>query len=872
MNISYEAERAINISNILRLRTKQFTISKKLILLGILNTSYEDEESIFKPITGYSLKEKKNEWNRIVINNINMDLNSSFSEKDLLYGLDTFDDLKKSAEESNLDYFKFSEDENWRENIIYTNNCFLGLASYFSIVEEVANENMHHEIYVYDMIQSLFLGTDTFFSLAEDMGISLESFFDISSDGDLTKTEAKILENIQESKKEQSVDTPAKTEKDDGSKQKIETAKAIFYTEDMNLIGRDDIMDKICYLLIQQTQHIIALVGEHGVGMSSLKYLLAKRLHDDISKCNISIHHKNVIDLDIPLIREMIATNPPVFFDVFKQTKSEISRLNGLLFIDNFSDLVSGDDASLIQMMYDIFKSWTRKTEDDIPYIIMTITPDDYMEYIECDKYINSMVVKVDVDEMEQDNIDSIIDANVKRLSEIHHSHYSENIIKLSTMLAKKYIKNISSPKNILNILDIAGAYTEVGNDIPEDIVDYDKKIFDLRQSQILFEMVKEKMIDSMPDKKRWNKTMEKKLDKYSKAYEKRVKEYGETIEIKDVTEEAIKESVSELADIPFDKIENNDSEKVKSVISNMKKDIVGQDMAIDMIGKVLKRRSVGIKSNKKPIGVFLFLGQTGVGKTFIAKRLSYYMFGDESNMIRLDMSEYSTPESVNKLIGASAGYVGYNEGGVLTEAVKKSKYCIVLLDEIEKASKEVFNMFLQIFDDGRISDNKGTLVDFSNTLIIMTSNVGARRAAENGLSVGFTKNDNAKQEVVDKELKKTFAPEFLNRIDHIVQFNPLDDNAIYRITKNQLDDLKNTLKDNGIDISYDDDVVKFISAKSIKDKNYTNIDMGARPINRNIQTMVEDLIADYIIENSISVCNLSIYIENNNIKIKSNE
>jgi len=861
MNISYEAERAINISNILRLRTKQFTISKKLILLGILNTSYEDEESIFKPITGYSLKEKKNEWNRIVINNINMDLNSSFSEKDLLYGLDTFDDLKKSAEESNLDYFKLSEDENWRENIIYTNNCFLGLASYFSIVEEVANENIHHEIYVYDMIQSLFLGTDTFFSLAEDMGISLESFFD-----------AKILENIQEAKKEQSVDTPAKTEKDDGSKQKIETAKAIFYTEDMNLIGRDDIMDKICYLLIQQTQHIIALVGEHGVGMSSLKYLLAKRLHEDISKCNISIHHKNVIDLDIPLIREMIATNPPVFFDVFKQTKSEISRLNGLLFIDNFSDLVSGDDTSLIQMMYDIFKSWTRKTEDDIPYIIMTITPDDYLEYIECDKYINSMVVKVDVDEMEQDNIDSIIDANVKRLSEIHHSHYSENIIKLSTMLAKKYIKNISSPKNILNILDIAGAYTEVGNDIPEDIVDYDKKIFDLRQSQILFEMVKEKMIDSMPDKKRWNKTMEKKLDKYSKAYEKRVKEYGETIEIKDVTEEAIKESVSELADIPFDKIENNDSEKVKSVISNMKKDIVGQDMAIDMIGKVLKRRSVGIKSNKKPIGVFLFLGQTGVGKTFIAKRLSYYMFGDESNMIRLDMSEYSTPESVNKLIGASAGYVGYNEGGVLTEAVKKSKYCIVLLDEIEKASKEVFNMFLQIFDDGRISDNKGTLVDFSNTLIIMTSNVGARRAAENGLSVGFTKNDNAKQEVVDKELKKTFAPEFLNRIDHIVQFNPLDDNAIYRITKNQLDDLKNTLKDNGIDISYDDDVVKFISAKSIKDKNYTNIDMGARPINRNIQTMVEDLIADYIIENSISVCNLSIYIENNNIKIKSNE
>ena len=166
------------------------------------------------------------------------------------------------------------------------------------------------------MIQSLFLGTDTFFSLAEDMGISLESFFDINSDGDITKTEAKIIENIQEAKTEKSVDNPAKTEKDDGSKQKIETAKAIFYTEDMNLIGRDDIMDKICYLLIQQTQHIIALVGEHGVGMSSLKYLLAKRLHEDISKCNISIHHKNVIDLDIPLIREMIATNPPVFFDV----------------------------------------------------------------------------------------------------------------------------------------------------------------------------------------------------------------------------------------------------------------------------------------------------------------------------------------------------------------------------------------------------------------------------------------------------------------------------------------------------------------------------------------------------------------------------
>jgi len=304
------------------------------------------------------------------------------------------------------------------------------------------------------------------------------------------------------------------------------------------------------------------------------------------------------------------------------------------------------------------------------------------------------------------------------------------------------------------------------------------------------------------------------------------------------------------MTNIPVRRLKAGDRETVMNIASILKRDVVGQDEAISEVAKAIKRAKAGFGDRSKVMATLLCIGSTACGKTLIAKKLAENIYGSEGNLVRFDMSEYQDKTSVNKLIGSSAGYVGYENGGLLTEAIKNKPYCVLLFDEIEKADDSIFNLFLQLFDEGRLTDNNGTTVNFKNVIVIMTSNVGARAASERGGGIGFTTNvEQNKRSIIEKSLKSKFNPEFLNRIDKIIHFNTLTDDNLRVIVGKELDKLCERVKENGITIHYDDKVVGFIHKQAVQQKEY-----GARPIMRIIQDTVSDKLVNLVLENEKNV------------------
>ena len=609
------------------------------------------------------------------------------------------------------------------------------------------------------------------------------------------------------------------------------------------LIGRESILNNIITILSRRRKNNVILVGKPGCGKTSIGYRLAEMI--DEGCVPDSLNGKKVIMLDFMAL--LSGTHLRGMFEervdgLFKELKG---NPNYILFIDNMQNVVrntgkdkDGDLSDLIGRIL---------TEGDVR-VIGTISFKDYRNGIENNSALSTKLQKIIVEPSSKEETLEILKSNKRYYENFHHVKFNDSCLLKAVKLAKRYITNNSLPDSAIDIIDLTGASISLNN----------------KQSASL-KSLKEKLKSFDIEKKNaMNSGNFEKLDEIAKeesVLQKEIADMKKLIDKDDstwinATEEDIADTVSSITTIPVSKLNDSNKATILHIDDILKKDVIGQDEAINDISKAIKRSRAGFSDNNKCIS-FMLIGSSGVGKTLIAKKLAENVFGDEKALVRFDMSEYQDKTSVNKLLGSSAGYVGYDNGGLLTEAVKNKPYCVLLFDEIEKADESIYNVFLQLFDEGRLTDNNGTTVNFKNVIVIMTSNIGAKRASELGNGVGFQNNgDENKKSIIEKSLKNKFNPEFLNRIDKIIHFNSLTDENIKTITVLELNKLINRVKENGVYITYNPDVVDYVYNKAIHEKEY-----GARPVMRIIQDNISDKIVDMVLESDNNQNNFDVSI-----------
>ncbi|MBX3240596.1 MAG: ATP-dependent Clp protease ATP-binding subunit [Chitinophagaceae bacterium] len=607
------------------------------------------------------------------------------------------------------------------------------------------------------------------------------------------------------------------------------------------IVGREEEIERVSQILSRRKKNNPILIGEPGVGKTAIVEGLALRIVQ--RKVSRVLFDKRVVSLDLAALVAGTKYRGQ-FEERMKAIMNELEKNRDvILFIDEIHTIVGAGGASGSLDASNIFKPALARGELQC---IGASTLDEYRMYIEKDGALDRRFQKVLVDPPSVEETIQILQNIKSKYEDYHNVTYADDSIDACVKLSDRYITDRLLPDKAIDVMDEVGARVHLKNiNVPTEIVELEKKIEDIKHEKN--KVVKSQRFEEAASLRDSEKRLQEDLEKAKAQWEEDSKHKRYPID-----EEAIAEVVSMMTGIPVKRMVQAETEKLRKMSDDLKGAVIGQEEAIQKVVKAIQRNRVGLKDPKKPIGTFIFLGPTGVGKTELARALARHMFDSDDALIRIDMSEYMEKFTVSRLIGAPPGYVGYEEGGQLTERVRRKPYSVVLLDEIEKAHPDIYNILLQVLDDGQLTDGLGRKVDFKNTLIIMTSNIGVRQLKDFGEGVGFATAarvqhaDENNKAVIEKALKRTFSPEFLNRIDDVVVFNSLNHEHIFLIIDILMKGVMKRLANLGFTLELTEDAKKFIAEKGYDQQ------FGARPLHRAIQKYLEDPLAEEILNMNI--------------------
>jgi ATP-dependent Clp protease ATP-binding subunit ClpC len=604
------------------------------------------------------------------------------------------------------------------------------------------------------------------------------------------------------------------------------------------VIGREREILRIAQILSRRKKNNPIIIGEPGCGKTALVEGLAIKIVN--GECPRNLMEKRIVNLDLTSV--VAGTKYRGQFE--ERMKVIIEELqanpNIIVFIDEIHTLVGSGNSSGSMDGSNIFKPALSRGELQC---IGATTLDEFRKNIEKDGALERRFQKVIVDPSTVAETIQILKNVRDKYEEFHKVSYSDEVIETCVKLADRYITDREFPDKAFDIMDEVGARMQTELKVPEAIEELKRQAAEIKNQKL--EVVKKQNYEQAAELRDKEKKLLAKLESEKTKFEEKMSKDKQKI-----TLESVYDVVSNMTKIPVNKMSADDSKALMNLDKELMGKVIGQDSAVVKIAKSIKRNRLGINNPNRPIGSFVFLGSTGVGKTHLAKELAKEMFGSEDSLIRVDMSEYQEKHTVSKLVGAPPGYVGYEEGGLLTEKVKNKPYSVILFDEVEKAHKDVFTILLQIMDDGHVTDSLGRKINFKNTLIILTSNLGVKKLQDFGTGIGFSSStygeEEMKKEILMKEMKNFFSPEFINRIDDTIVFNSLTNDDIKKITEIELKKLVSRLSEMKYKISYDETLVDYLS-KVGYDELY-----GARPLKRAIQDKVEDLLSDEVLMGNI--------------------
>jgi ATP-dependent Clp protease ATP-binding subunit ClpC len=622
------------------------------------------------------------------------------------------------------------------------------------------------------------------------------------------------------------------------------------------VIGRDREILRIAQIISRRKKNNPIILGEPGCGKTALVEGLAMKIIS--GDCPRNLVDKRIVNLDLTSV--VAGTKYRGQFEERMKVIIEELQANPhiIVFIDEIHTLVGSGNSSGSMDGSNIFKPALSRGEIQV---IGATTLDEFRKNIEKDGALERRFQKVIVEPSTVAETVQIL-KNVRDKYESYHKvTYSDEIIETCVKLADRYITDREFPDKAFDIMDEVGARMQTELKVPEAIEELKRKAAEIRQQKV--DVVKKQNYEQAAQLRDKEKKLLDKLDSEKRKFEEEMEKDKQKISAEDVYD-----VVSNMTKIPVNKMSVDDKTTLLNLDKELMGKVIGQDAAVVKIAKSIKRNRLGIKDPNRPIGSFVFLGSTGVGKTHLAKQLAKEMFGSEDSLIRVDMSEYQEKHTVSKLVGAPPGYVGYEEGGLLTEKVKNKPYSVILFDEVEKAHKDVFTILLQILDDGHVTDSLGRKINFKNTLIILTSNLGVKKLQDFGTGIGFGSstysNEEAKKQVLMKEMKNFFSPEFLNRIDDTIVFNSLSPEDIKKITEIELKKLVSRLDEMKYKITYDETLVDYL-AKIGFDELY-----GARPLKRAIQDKIEDLLSEEVLTGKlIEGKSYKLKVEDESVKIE---